>query len=143
MAGNFNLKIITPERIVLDTQVQRVTARARDGELSILPNHEPLVTALDIDVMRYEAEGGIEGTAAIIGGVLEVGNKEVTILTDSAELGVEIDEARARQSRERAEAEKMQKQDKLDTYKAELALARAIARLKAVEIAKQARRGKS
>ena len=133
---SLNLKIITPERIVLDTTVDQVTATARDGELSILPNHEPLVTALDIDVLRY-TKSGEESIAAIIGGIMEVTNQEVTVLTDAAELDTEIDEARARQAKDRAEAEKTQKVDKLDTYVAELALSRAIARIRAVELAKQ------
>ena len=139
MAEQFNLKIITPERIVLDTTAEQVAAKALDGELSILPGHEPLVTALDIDVLRYY-QNGEEHSAAIIGGVLEVGDKEVTVLSDSAELGIEVDEARAKQAKDRAEAEKTQKTDKLDTYMAELALSRAIARLKAYELAKQRRK---
>ncbi len=132
----FNLKIITPERVVLDTEVDQVTATARDGQLSILPNHEPLVTALGIDVLRY-MKGGEESIAAVIGGIMEVGNEEVTVLSDTAELDSEIDEARAQQAKQRAEAEKTQKVDKLDTYMTEVALSRAIARIRAVELAKQ------
>lgn len=155
MAATFNLKIITPERIVLDTTVSQVTATARDGQLSILPHHEPLVTALDVDALKYW-EGGEEKSAAIIGGVLEVANKQsampgddhpaaehdliVTVISDAAELATEIDEARANQAKARAEAETSQKADKLDTQVAELALSRAIARLKALEIAKERRR---
>ena len=119
MAATFNFKIITPERIVLDTTVSQVTATARDGQLSILPQHEPLVTALGIDALKYW-EAGEEKSAAIIGGVLEVANKQsampgdvytseqdltVTVVTDAAELATEIDEARANQAKARAEAE--------------------------------------
>jgi F-type H+-transporting ATPase subunit epsilon len=157
MTGTFNLKIITPERIVLDATVSQVTATARDGQLSILPQHEPLVTALSVDALKYW-EQGEEKSAAVIGGVLEVANKQtaphgsdhgasdhdlvVTVITDAAELATEIDEARANQAKERAAAEKTQKVDKLDTQVAELALSRAIARLKAVEIARERRRGR-
>lgn len=158
MAATFNFKIITPERIVLDTTVSQVTATARDGQLSILPHHEPLVTALGVDALKYW-EGGEEKSAAIIGGVLEVANKQtampgddhaasaehdliVTVISDAAELGTEIDEARANQAKAKAEAETAQRADKLDTQVAELALSRAIARLKALEIAKERRRGR-
>lgn len=143
MAGTFNLRIITPERIVLDTAVSQLTATARDGELSILPEHEPLVTALAVDALKYW-EGGDEKSAAVIGGILEVSDKNgriptggmvVTVLSDAAELGTEIDEARAKQAKQRVEAEQIQKVDKLDTQLAEMALARAIARIRAVEIA--------
>lgn len=134
------LRIITPERIVLETNVMQVTACAVDGELSILPDHEPLVTPLSIDMLRYKTEKE-EEFAAVMGGILEVKNNEVTVLSDAAELDVEIDQARARQAREKAEAEKTQKTDKLDVYVAELAISRAIARLKTHEIAKHRRRG--
>ena len=135
MASNFKLKIITPERIVLETEADMLTATARDGELTILPNHEPLVTALGIDMLTYRSEG-TEYSAAVIGGILEVDTKEVHVLSDHAELGIEIDEARATHAKERAEAEKTQKKDKLDQYLTEMALAKAIARLRAVEFAK-------
>lgn len=153
MSGTFNLKIITPERIVLDTVVSQVTATARDGQISILPHHEPLVTALGVDALKYW-EDGDEKSAAVIGGVLEVANKQtsesieptqdlvVTVISDSAELAIEIDEARANQAKARAEAEKAQKVDKLDLQVSEMALSRAIARLNAVKIAREARRGR-
>ncbi|MGD9680238.1 MAG: ATP synthase F1 subunit epsilon [Candidatus Obscuribacterales bacterium] len=140
MDGHFQLKVITPERIVLDTPAQSITATARDGQLTVLPRHEPLVTALGVDVLTYKDKEGVEHSAAIIGGILEVGENTVTVLSDTAELGIEIDEARANQAKARAEAEKIQKTDKLDTQLAELALTRAIARLKAVEMIKSRRK---
>ncbi|MBK9142203.1 MAG: ATP synthase F1 subunit epsilon [Candidatus Melainabacteria bacterium] len=140
MDGHFQLKVITPERIVLDTPAKSITATARDGQLTVLPRHEPLVTALGMDVLTYKDQEGVEHSAAIIGGILEVGANTVTVLTDTAELGIEIDEARATQAKARAEAEKIQKTDKLDTQLAELALTRAIARLKAVEMVKSRRK---
>jgi len=132
------LKIITPERIVLEKSVDEVTAKAIDGEFAVLPNHEPLVSALGIDVLRYK-ENGQESFASIIGGLLEVANNEVTVLTDAAELDTEIDLARAHQAKERAEAEKIQKTDKLDVQLSEMALSRAIARLRAAELANRRR----
>ncbi len=165
-AGTLNLKIITPERIVFEAPVKQVTARAVDGELTILPDHEPLVTALAIDVVEFKGESSVE-TAAVIGGVMEVHrgvshverseNKNdtysrdktvddndhdpnatyVTIVTNVAELDTEIDEARASQAKQRLEAEKTQKTDKLEVHLAEMALSKAMARLKAVEMTKR------
>ncbi len=141
MASKFKLNIITPERVVLETEAEKLTATAVDGELTILPNHEPLVTALGIDILRYTKDG-VEESAAVIGGILEVGNEEVHVLSNVAELGVEIDQARANEAKARAEAEKTQKTDKLDTYLTEMALARAIARLKAVEFAQRRKKNR-
>jgi F-type H+-transporting ATPase subunit epsilon len=138
MAAGLTLKIITPERIVLEKAVDEVTATAIDGEFSVLPKHEPLVSALAIDVLRYKAEGH-EHFASVIGGMLEVSNDVVTVLSDAAELDTEIDVARAHQARDRAQAEQTQRTDKLDVHLKELALSRAMTRLKAVEQAKRRR----
>jgi len=148
--STFRLKIITPDRIVFDADVEEVSARALDGELAILPNHEPLVTALDIAPVVFR-RNGVDDSAAVIGGILEVGTTapapgneklqtEVIILSDTAELGTEIDAARASQAAERAKALKTQKHEIKDTLAAEMALSRALARQKAVDIAKLRRK---
>jgi F-type H+-transporting ATPase subunit epsilon len=143
MTTPLTLKIITPERIVLEQPVDEVSATAIDGQFAVLPGHIPLVTALANDVLSYKS-GGTESIVAVLGGILEVSNNTVTILSDAAELASEIDEARARQAKERAEAEKSQKVDKLDVYTAEMSFSRAAARLKALKIAETTRhrRGK-
>jgi F-type H+-transporting ATPase subunit epsilon len=140
MASTINLKIITPERIVYNQPVEQVTAVSKDGELTILPGHQPLVTTLAIDIMKFKVKGE-EEIAAIIGGIMEVGLTEVTVMSDVAEMDVEIDETRAKQAKERAEAEKTQRTDKMDVYVSELALSRAMARLKAAELGKLRKRG--
>jgi F-type H+-transporting ATPase subunit epsilon len=139
MSEQINFKIITPERIVLEDQVDKVVATAVDGEFCVLPGHEPLVTALAIDIVRFH-DGNEERTASIIGGICEVQNNEVTILSDRAELDVEIDETRAHHAREVAQAEATQKTDQLDVYTTQLAIARAMARLKALEYSQRRRR---
>jgi F-type H+-transporting ATPase subunit epsilon len=136
MPGTLNLQIITPERVVLDQEVEQVSACAIDGELTILPEHEPIITALAIDIVRFKSKGH-ESAAAVIGGLLEVTENRVRVLSDSAELDIEIDEARAHQAKQRAEAEKTQRTDKLDVYISEMAIARAVARLKAAELIKR------
>jgi F-type H+-transporting ATPase subunit epsilon len=138
MAPALQLKIITPERVVLEREVEEVTAVAIDGEFSVLPRHEPLVSALAIDVLRYKAEGS-QYFASVIAGILEVNNDVVTVLSDIAELDAEIDITRAHQAKERAAAEKTQRAEKLDVHLREIALSRAMTRLKAVELAKRRR----
>ncbi len=134
------LRIITPERIVLEErEVDQVTAMAIDGELSILPEHEPLVTALTMDVLRYVAKREDE-FVAVMGGILEVKNNEVTVLSDAAELDTEIDHLRAQEAKERAEAQKTQKAENLDVYVTEMAIGRAMARLKTLEYREQRRK---
>ena len=132
MPGTLTLRIVTPERVVLEQEVEQVTATSVDGELSILPDHEPLVTALGIDLLRYKVNKEDE-VAAVMGGILEVRNNQVTILSDAAELDTEIEVERARIAKEKAEAEKLQKTDKIDVYVTEMAIGRAMARMRAVE----------
>ncbi|CAN5439857.1 F0F1 ATP synthase subunit epsilon [soil metagenome] len=139
--ATLNLKIITPERVVFDSAVDQVTAVANDGELTILPGHEPIVTTLAIDVLRFKIKGE-EETAAVIGGIMNVNNSEVEILSDMAELDTEIDEARASQAKAKIEAEKTQKTEMLDNYLSEMALSRAMVRLKAAEMAKIRKRAR-
>jgi F-type H+-transporting ATPase subunit epsilon len=142
MAQELTLKLITPERIVFEQKVDMVVASGTAGEFAILPGHEPLVASLKMDILRF-THNNEEQVAAVMGGVLEVRDNEVTILSDVAELGDEIDEARANQAKQRAEAEKTQKTDKMDVYVSEMAIGRAIARLRAVELKRTRRRGGS
>jgi F-type H+-transporting ATPase subunit epsilon len=116
-------------------------AVANDGELTILPGHEPLVTSLAIDVLRYRV-GAEEHIAAVLGGILEVGQKETVVLSDVAELDHEIDLARATQAKEKAEAAKTQKAENIDVYATEIALSKAMARMKAAELGKIRRRAR-
>lgn len=134
MPGTMKLQIITPERVVLERTVQSVQATGTEGHFEVLPGHEPLVATLAIDVMTFVNEDGEEHGAAVIGGLLEVRGDEVTVLSDVAELDVEIDTTRAAQAKERAEAEKSQRTDKTDVYVSQMAIGRAIARMKAAEM---------
>jgi F-type H+-transporting ATPase subunit epsilon len=140
MPGTLNLKIITPERIVLDQPIKSVIAMGTDGEFEVLPGHEPLVATLAIDVVDYDDEKGEHHAAAVMGGLLEVRGNEVTILSDVAELSGEIDAARAEQAKERAAAHKLQRTDQLEVKLSEMALSRAFARLNAAELRQTRRR---
>ena len=123
------LKIVTPERMVLEADVDAVYANAIDGEVGILPKHVPMVTPLSIGVLSY-VQSGQKQPAAVMGGVLSTDGKTVTILSDSAELSSEIDKVRAQQAKERAEARLKEKTADWDQARAERAFARALLRLK-------------
>lgn len=139
MPGTLNLKLVTPDGVVFEDEVEQVVARGTAGEFAILPGHEPLVAALAIDVLRFTHKGE-EDVAAVLGGLLEVRGNDVTILADVAEMGGNIESAEAEQAKQRAEAEKTQKTDKLELYVAEMNIGRAIARMKAAEMSKTRRR---
>ncbi len=96
------LDIVTVERQVFGEEVDMVIAPGVEGELGILPQHAPLITALREGELRIK-QGTEERSFAIGGGYLEVLEDQVTVLADSAERAEEIDVARAEAARERAE----------------------------------------
>ncbi len=124
------LKIVTPERVVLEeSDIEAVYAHTIDGDVGILPKHVPLVTPLDISVLRY-VKAGQKEPVAVMGGVLRTNGKVISVLTNAAELSGEIDVARAQQAKERAEAELRQETAQTDFTRAKLALMRSLVRLK-------------
>lgn len=125
-----NLKIITHEKIVYEKDVDEIYVKARDGQLGILKNHIPLICALDIGVTKA-VRGAEFDCISTIGGILQFSDNRATILTDTAELDCDIDVARAKQARDRAEARLKAKNEEIDIVRAQLALARAIARISA------------
>ena len=96
------LEIVTPERKVVDVQVDSVTVPTASGDAGILPQHAPLVSALRPGVLAYTRGGNIE-RVLISGGFVEVNQDRVSLLADSAETADEIDPAAARIQRETAE----------------------------------------
>jgi len=97
------LKIATPERVIYENEIQQVSIPTMDGEITVLPNHVPLVSVLQAGEMRISDKDG-EQVMAISGGFLEVrGQNEIVILADNAERATEIDIERAEKARARAE----------------------------------------
>lgn len=96
------LEIVTPERKVLDAEVESVTVPTASGEAGILSNHAPLVSELKPGVLTYSAKGNVD-KLAIAGGFVEVSGNKVSVLTDTAESPNEIDGESARAERDAAE----------------------------------------
>ncbi len=125
-----HFKIITPEKIVFEDDVDYINAKGKSGSFGILPDHTPFMSALDIDVAKIEKNGEIINFS-IIGGAFQFKNNEAIILTEVAECGNDIDTARAQLARERAEAKISSAETEREIKIANAALARAMARLKA------------
>lgn len=128
--ASLHLQIVTPERIVVQGEFRAATIPTRQGQITVLPDHTPLVTLLAPGELILRA-GGVEEYFHVNGGVLTVERRgKLTILADAAEHIDEIDEARADAARERAA--KMLKEEKLSAEEfaaTEAALARSISRL--------------
>ena len=102
MADKIRLKVVTPGRLLLDEEVDEVTAPGVKGEFGVLPNHISFLTLLEPGEMSYK-QGTTRRFLAISGGYAEVLDNVMTVLAPAAEFGVEIDVNRARAAREKAE----------------------------------------
>ena len=98
------LEIVTPEKKVLDAEVDSVTVPTASGDAGLLANHAPIVSALKPGILSYAVKGSVE-KMVVSGGFVEMNNNKVSILTDSAESASEIDVEAAKASRESAEKE--------------------------------------
>lgn len=130
MSKKINLKIITHEKEVLNENVDAIYSKGVDGEFGILPDHQPFMSALDIGVTKIEKDGSDE-LFATMGGIFQFKDNQAIILTDMAERGSDIDVTRAKAAKERAEARIGSHEVEVDTARAQIALAKAMARLKA------------
>lgn len=126
------LEVVTPERIVLEEDVDIVVARGADGDLGVLHGHEPLITPLPVGELMYR-QAGKERHLAISGGFMEVRPDKVTVLADVAERSEEIDRERAEQARQRAEALLSQQRGTELEAAAAASLQKALLRLRVAE----------
>lgn len=124
------LKIITHERIVFEGEVDEIVIQAQTGQMGILKDHIPLTTVLEIGVTKVR-QGDKERFFATMGGVFQFKDDVATILTDVCEAGSDIDVTRANDAKSRAEARLADGTAKIDSQRAQAALARSLARLKA------------
>ena len=133
--AKLEVRIVTAEREVLSDEADMVIAPASEGTVGILPRHAPLLTAL-IPGMLVLKKDGQEEAMAVSGGFLQVANNRVLILADTAERGEELDEQRAQESRDRAEAalrDAARGGNTMETELARAALRRSLARLNVVQ----------
>src|SRR5688572_13002005 len=128
-----SLQIVTPERIVFQEEgVDSVTLPGSEGELTILPSHAPLMTALRPGPL-YFRKSGQEIDVALSGGFLEVREDKVVVLADTAERAEEIDAARAEEARREAANQLATREGEIDIARAMAALERAQARIRVLE----------
>jgi F-type H+-transporting ATPase subunit epsilon len=132
MADELTLRVITPDRIVLDAAASAIRVPASDGSLGILRGHAPMVAALDVGPMMYR-HAGKEHVLFVSGGFLEVRKNTVRVVSEAGERPEDIDEQRAaeaeKRARERLDRARRAGKPDIDFLRAELALRRARTRL--------------
>lgn len=130
-SNQLKLKIITPERTILEEVVDSVTIPTTEGEIGIFPNHIPLVSALKSgDVVGKKGEDFIP--IAVVGGFVEIKDNEVAILADFAEHVSEIGDEAIEKAKARALELKLMKDNEeiVDFEKFETELERSLTRVR-------------
>ena len=127
--ATLQLEVVTPQSTVVSKEVEMVICPGALGEFGVLPHHVSLLSALKIGALRYKA-GDEEKSIFVSGGFVDVNGNKCSVLAESAELADNIDEARAKAAKERAERRLTEKSEAVDAARADLALQRAIMRLR-------------
>ena len=124
------LKIITHEKIVYEGDVDEIVIDTKNGQMGILKERLPITTILDIGITKAK-QGDTVLQFATMGGIFQFKENVATILTDACEADCDIDVARAKEAKKRAEARLADADAEIDAQRAQAALARALVRLKA------------
>lgn len=122
---------MAPNRIVWNSEAQEIILSTNSGQIGILPNHAPLLTALDIGIMKIRTNSQWL-TMALMGGFAMIENNQLTILVNEAEKASDIDREEAQKTFDLAQDNLNQATGRKQTIEANLAFQRAKARLEAV-----------
>nr|YP_009765491.1 ATP synthase CF1 epsilon subunit [Tipuana tipu]QIS95768.1 ATP synthase CF1 epsilon subunit [Tipuana tipu] len=130
-----NLCVLTPNRIVWDSEVKEIILSTNSGQIGVLPNHASIATAVDIGILRIRLNVNDQWlTMALMGGFARIGNNKITVLVNDAEKSSDIDPQEAQQTLEIAEANLSKAEGKRQIIEASLALRRARTRVEAINI---------
>ncbi len=128
MAENFELQIITPDRIFYEGEASMVEFTSVDGEMGVYKHHIPLTTVLAPGIVTITEDNG-KKEAALHAGFVQILGEKVTFLAEIAEWPDEIDVTRAQAAKARAEERLRNHSAEVDVTRAEMALRRALVRL--------------
>ena len=134
--AQIHLEVVTPTGPVVSEEVDIVTAPGVGGEFGVLANHAPFLSTIKTGTLSYKNDN-VTKYLMVSGGFSEVSNNKITFLVESAEFGQDINVERALRAKERAEkrlAQAQQSTEKINSVRAEAALQRAMARLRAAEL---------
>ena len=108
---SLTLRVLAPDQSVFDDTADEIILPSTTGLLGVLPGHISMVTAIDFGVLRV-LKNGNWNSIALSGGFAEVESNEVTVLVNKAEMGKNIDSAKAEAELEQAKNQLSQTQDK-------------------------------
>jgi len=133
MVNTIQIDVVSAEESILSEEAEFVVAPAKMGEVGIYPNHASMITLLKAGSVRIKKlNKSDEDLIYISGGILEVQPGKITILSDTAIRGKDLDETKA-QAAKKADEESLKKKDSnIDYAMAEAELAEAVAQIQAI-----------
>ncbi|MEI7532335.1 MAG: F0F1 ATP synthase subunit epsilon [Betaproteobacteria bacterium] len=124
--------VVSAEKSIFSGEAKFVALPGESGELGILPGHTPLITRIKPGTVRIEKADGEDEFVFVAGGVLEVQPKRITVLSDTAIRGADLDEAKATEAKRKAEELMANRTSDIDFAKAQSEFAFAAAQLAAI-----------
>jgi F-type H+-transporting ATPase subunit epsilon len=132
MMSTIQVEVVSAEESIFSGQAKFVALPGEAGELGILPGHVPLITRIKPGAVRIEKADGGEEFVFVAGGILEVQPKVITVLSDTAIRGHDLDEAKANEARKAAEEALKNAKSDVDLAKAQSELAIMAAQIAAL-----------
>jgi len=130
--STIQVEVVSAEEAIFSGRAKFVALPGEAGELGILPGHIPLITRIKPGAVRIEKEDGGEEFVFVAGGILEVQPKCITVLSDTAIRGHDLDEAKANEARKAAEEALKNAKSDVDLAKAQSELAVMAAQIAAL-----------
>ncbi len=137
--STIQVEVVSAEESIFSGQAKFVALPGETGELGILPGHIPLITRIKPGAVRIEKADGDEEFVFVAGGILEVQPRLVTVLSDTAIRGHDLDEAKANDARKHAEEALKNAKSDVDLAKATSELAVMAAQIAALRKFRQKR----
>lgn len=136
MAKQLHIEIVTHDGVTFEGDADGLIAPGVDGYFGMLPHHAPLIAELGIGDLRIR-RGDNWQHFAVSGGILHLRDAQVVVMADSAEPATAIDVERAREAAQRARERLAQRRNsEIDAQRAEIALTRALNRLRVAEVSR-------
>lgn len=138
--ATMQVEIVSAEEEIFSGEAELVIAPAEMGDVGVMPRHTPLITRLRPGEVKLQTQGEEDRFYFVSGGILEVQPHVVTVLADTAIRAKDLDEAQAKEAKQRAEEALSDKQADMDYATAQARLAEAAAQLRMLEDIRKRRR---
>ena len=130
--ATIHVDVVSAEESIFSGEARFVSLPGELGELGIFPRHTPLITRIKAGSVRIEMADGSEEFVFVAGGILEVQPNVVTVLSDTAVRGKDLDEEKANAAKRAAEEALKNAKGELDIAKAQSELAVMAAQIAAL-----------